>query len=136
MARADRPGPPEGAGADVFSRMCASRELFQHVTGRWGALVLVALRDNCTAMRFGELRRRVDGISDRMLSHTLTQLERDGVVARTVRSAIPPHVDYTLTPLGQKMSDPLSALIEIIEAELPNVLEARSAHGAGNSTRA
>lgn len=125
MPHADRL-PDTPLEADVFSRMCASREVFQHVTGRWGALVVVALGQSESAMRFGELRRRVDGISDRMLSQTLAQLEREGVVERTVRSTIPPHVDYVLTPLGQKLAEPLSALTSIIESELPQVLEARS----------
>lgn len=130
MTRSDHaPGP--AMEADVFSRRCASREVFQHVTGRWGALVVVALGGSDTAMRFGELRRRVDGVSDRMLSQTLTQLEREGVVVRAVRSSIPPHVDYELTPLGRKMAGPLSALTSIIETELPQVLEAREAYGGG-----
>lgn len=134
MTRSDLdPGPP--VDADVFSRRCASREVFQHVTGRWGALVVVALGDSDTAMRFGELRRRVDGVSDRMLSQTLTQLEREGVVVRAVRSSIPPHVDYVLTPLGRKMAAPLSVLIEVVEAELPQVLEARDAYGGGDPTQ-
>lgn len=76
-------------------------------------------------MRFADIRRRVDGISDRMLSQTLGQLERHGVVLRTVRSSIPPHVDYELTDLGQRVAEPLSALISVIQAELPQVLEAQ-----------
>lgn len=119
----------EAMEADVFSRLCASREVFHHVTGRWGALVVVALGESESAMRFGEIRRRVDGVSDRMLSQALTQLEQDGIVVRTVHSTIPPHVDYLLTPLGQKMAEPLTALTRLIEAELPHVLEARNARG-------
>lgn len=121
--------------ADVFSRRCASREVFQHLTGRWGALVVVALSGSGAAMRFGELRRRVDGVSDRMLSQTLTQLERDGIVVRTVRSTIPPHVDYVLTPLGQRMAGPLSALVTIIESELGQVLQAQEAHSQAGGSR-
>lgn len=115
--------------ADVFSRQCASREVFHHVTGRWGALVVVALSECDSAMRFGELRRRVDGVSDRMLSQTLTQLEQEGVLVRSVRRSIPPHVDYVLTSLGRKIAAPLSALIDVIETELPQALEARKVHG-------
>lgn len=111
--------------ADVFSRLCTSREVFQHVTGRWGALVVVALGGSESAMRFGELRRRVDGVSDRMLAQTLAQLEREGVVVRTVRSSIPPHVDYVLTALGQRIAEPLETLVGIIESELPQVMEAQ-----------
>lgn len=127
--------PETSPGADVFSRACASREVLQHVVGRWGALVIVALQQSDTAMRFGELRRRVDGVSDRMLSQTLAQLERDGIVVRTVRSSIPPHVDYVLTPLGSRMAAPLSELVSIIETELGQVLEAQAAHGEVGGSR-
>ena len=120
---------------DVFSRMCASREVFQHVTGRWGALVVVGLGRSDSPLRFGEIRRRVDGISDRMLSQTLGQLEREGVVVREVRSAIPPHVDYELTPLGRRMAGPLASLIEIIESDLPAVLSARESFDRGDASR-
>ncbi|MGD7732289.1 winged helix-turn-helix transcriptional regulator [Propionibacteriaceae bacterium G57] len=93
------PGQDVPPAADVFSSACSSRDVLQHLTGRWGALAMVALlRED--DLRFGELRRRVGGISDRMLSQTLGQLERDGFVQRTVHSAIPPHVEYSLTPLG------------------------------------
>lgn len=78
-------------------------------------------------MRFSEIRRRIEGISDRMLSQTLTQLEFDGMVERRVHSTIPPHVEYTLTPLGEKISQPLLSLIETLEAELPQVMTARAA---------
>lgn len=119
-ADADAPVDP-----DVFSRMCASRDVFQHVVGRWGALIVAALAESDEPMRFAEIRRRVDGISDRMLSQTLGQLEREGVVRRTVRSSIPPHVDYGLTALGDEVAQPLLALIGIIQARLPHVLEAQ-----------
>lgn len=113
--------------ADVFSRMCASRGVLQHVVGRWASLIVVALRENTDPLRFAAIRRRVDGISDRMLSQTLGQLEREGVVRRRVHSTIPPHVDYGLTDLGYKLAEPLSDLIDIIQAELPHVLEAQKA---------
>lgn len=121
--------------ADVFSRMCSSRGVFQHVTGRWSALIVAALRENGAPMRFAAIRRRVDGISDRMLSQTLGQIEREGFVMRTVRSSIPPHVEYGLTALGQKIAEPLSALIAIIESELPEVLEAQKAFDEADGRR-
>ncbi|ALC05747.1 hypothetical protein CDES_06650 [Corynebacterium deserti GIMN1.010] len=110
---------------DVFSSMCASRGTLQHLTGRWGSLTMAALKLNDEPMRFAEIRRRVDGISDRMLSQTLVQLERDGMVTRTVHSSIPPHVDYDLTPLGEKLADPLLQLISAVEAELGQVIAAQ-----------
>lgn len=116
----------EPLAADVFARSCSSRGTLQHLTGRWGALTIVALRLDDEPMRFSEIRRRVDGISDRMLSQTLGDLERDGMVVRTVHSTIPPHVSYALTPLGLRVADPLQELAAIIEAELPSVLEAQA----------
>ena len=68
------------------------------MTGRWGTLIMLALRDG--PVRFNELRRRVDGVSEKMLSQGLQALERDGFVVREVRSAMPPRVEYQLTPLG------------------------------------
>lgn len=118
--------PHEPLPADVFARGCSSRGALQHLTGRWGALTIVALRLADEPMRFSEVRRRVDGISDRMLSQTLSDLERDGMVVRTVHSTIPPHVTYALAPLGLRVADPLQQLTAIIESELPSVLEARA----------
>ncbi|MGK0740617.1 winged helix-turn-helix transcriptional regulator [Leucobacter sp. Z1108] len=123
----------EPKAADVFSSACSSRTALQHLTGRWGALIIVALKLGERAMRFGEIRRRVDGISERMLSQTLGQLERDGMVARTVHSSIPPNVDYALTPLGVKLADPLSEVVSTIEAELPRILDAQRSHDAVQS---
>lgn len=118
--------------ADVLSSRCASRPVLQHLTGRWGALTMVALRLAPEAQRFGEIRRRIDGISDRMLSQTLGQLERDGMVDRTVLSSIPPHVDYALTPLGRRVAEPLEALTRAVEESLPEVLDAQAAYDSAD----
>lgn len=90
---------------DVFSRQCPSRGTLEHVTGRWGSLTLTALHDS--GSRFNELRRRVDGVSEKMLSQTLHALERDGLVHREARPTNPPRVDYELTPLGREVADRL-----------------------------
>lgn len=120
-----RQAASDAPAADVFSRDCTSREALQHLTGRWGALTIVALHLGDAPMRFGGIRRRVDGISDRMLSQTLGDLERDGMVSRTVHSNIPPHVTYELTPLGQRVAEPLRELTAIIESEFPRVLKSQ-----------
>lgn len=99
--------------ADVFARNCRSRPVLQNVASRWGALALVALREG--PYRFSALRRRVDGISERMLSQTLQALERDGMIHREVQQAIPPRVEYTLTELGEQVADQLYGLIAILE---------------------
>jgi DNA-binding HxlR family transcriptional regulator len=109
---------------DVFNARCASREAFEHVTGRWGALTLGALR--CGPLRFGAVRRAVDGISDRMLSQTLSQLESDGLVHREDHRTNPPHVEYSLTPPGRKVADQVIALVRTLESVMPVVMSARA----------
>ncbi|TQC43183.1 transcriptional regulator [Rhodococcus sp. WS4] len=115
--------------ADVFARDCASRETLQTVTGRWGVLALAALTEG--NYRFSALRRRVDGVSERMLSQTLQALERDGLVVREVLEAIPPKVEYSLTPLGAEVGSRLIGLIELVESRVPDVLAAQEKYDAG-----
>jgi DNA-binding HxlR family transcriptional regulator len=112
--------------ADVFARDCSSREILQTVTGRWGVLILAALAEG--TYRFNALRRRVDGVSERMLSQTLQNLERDGMLTRTVVEAIPPKVEYTLTPLGRDVAERLHGLIELVQSNVPEVFAARAAY--------
>lgn len=113
---------------DVFAKNCTSRETMEHVTGRWGTLAMVALLDGTT--RFNALRRRVDGISEKMLSQTLQALERDGLVLREARPTIPPHVEYSLTPTGQDVADKLLELVDLLEARMPSVMDARAEYDA------
>ncbi|AXI79031.1 winged helix-turn-helix transcriptional regulator [Peterkaempfera bronchialis] len=113
---------------DVYDRMCPSRGVLEHVTSRWGVLVLAALRDR--GYRFGELRRRIDGVSEKMLAQTLQTLERDGFVHRKAHPVIPPRVDYSLTPLGTEAAELVTGLVEWIERRLPQVESARELHGA------
>ncbi|MFD4441397.1 winged helix-turn-helix transcriptional regulator [Nocardia sp. NPDC058519] len=116
--------------ADVFARNCTSRPVLQNIAGRWGVLALVALRDG--PVRFSALRRRVDGVSERMLSQTLQALERDGMVHREVLEAIPPRVEYTLTELGAEVADHLRSLIVVLESNMDTVRAAQdSYHRAG-----
>lgn len=108
---------------DVFARDCPSRETLEHATGRWGVLSLVALLEG--TIRFNALRRRVVGISEKMLSQTLQALERDGLVRREARPTIPPHVEYSLTPLGRDVAAKLLELIKLVEGRMSDVLAAR-----------
>lgn len=110
---------------DVFSSKCSSRDVLQRLTGRWGVLVVVALSGGSAPLRFAEIRRKIDGVSDRMLTQTLRQLERDGIAARQVHGTIPPHVTYHLTELGAAMAGPLKELVTTLEAQLPAVLKAQ-----------
>ncbi|MFD7228314.1 winged helix-turn-helix transcriptional regulator [Streptomyces sp. NPDC059881] len=108
---------------DVFDRQCPSRGTLEHVTGRWGGLTLGALYES--GSRFNELRRRVDGVSEKMLSQTLHALERDGLVHREAQHTNPPRVDYELTPLGREVAGRLLGLIHLVEGRMPEVLTAR-----------
>jgi DNA-binding HxlR family transcriptional regulator len=113
---------------DVFARDCPSRGTLEHVTGRWGSLTLGALSEN--TLRFNELRRRVEGVSEKMLSQTLHALERDGLVHREDQQTNPPRVDYRLTPLGERVTRQLLSLIDLVEHEMPQVLAARESYDA------
>ena len=104
---------------DLFEPGCPSREVMRHVTSSWGVLILIALQDG--TMRFSELRRRVTGVSERMLAQTLRWLEEDRLVVRRSYDVVPPHTDYTLTALGHEGADKVAALAEWIEQRLPSM---------------
>ncbi|MFI6459916.1 winged helix-turn-helix transcriptional regulator [Streptomyces sp. NPDC050528] len=109
---------------NVFAKACPSRGTLEHVTGRWGGLTLCALHDG--SLRFNELRRRVDGVSEKMLSQTLHALERDGLVHREAQPTNPPRVDYELTPLGRGIAERLAELVDFMESRMDDVLAART----------
>lgn len=111
----------------VFARNCASRDVLATVTGRWGHLALAALHEG--SYRFNALRRRVDGVSEKMLAQTLQALERDGLVRREVQATIPPRVEYSLTDFGVRVAVQLVTLIELVESELGTAQAAREAYG-------
>lgn len=108
---------------DVFARDCPSRGALEHVTGRWGVLALAALLEG--NFRFNALRRRVSGVSEKMLAQTLHALERDGFVDRDAQPTIPPRVEYSLTAAGREIAVKLMELVELTEARMPGVLDAR-----------
>ncbi|MGK5692285.1 winged helix-turn-helix transcriptional regulator [Streptomyces sp. URMC 128] len=122
---------PDDLPYNVFAKACPSRGTLEHVTGRWGALTLGALYEG--SLRFNELRRRVDGVSEKMLSQTLHALERDGLVHREAQPTNPPRVDYELTPLGRGVAERLLALIHFVEGSMDEVIAAR---GRYDSARA
>lgn len=116
------------ARGDVFEPRCPSREILKHITSTWGVLTLIALKPG--TLRFSELRRKVNGVSERMLAQTLQQLEGDGLVIRHSYPVVPPHVEYTLTPFGQEASSHVEALADWIEDRLPALVEKSSVqHG-------
>jgi DNA-binding HxlR family transcriptional regulator len=116
---------------NVFARACPSRGTLEHITGKWGGLTLGALKEG--SFRFNELRRRVDGVSEKMLSQGLQALERDGFVVREVRSTMPPRVEYDLTPLGAQIAARLKDLVHFLESRMSEVeaLQARYDEAAG-----
>ncbi len=118
---------------NVFAKACPSRGTLEHVTGRWGALTLGALHEG--SCRFNELRRRVDGVSEKMLSQTLQALERDGLVHREAQPTNPPRVDYELTPLGRQVAERLLTLIHFVEGRMDDVLEARRSYDETRGAR-
>jgi len=93
----------------VFPSGCPSRVLLDHVTSKWGVLILVSLQEG--PLRWSELRRRAQGISEKMLAQTLKTLEADGFVHREAQPVIPPRVDYSLTETGEELVALLSPLV-------------------------
>ncbi|MEV6428748.1 helix-turn-helix domain-containing protein [Nocardia sp. NPDC051463] len=112
-----------GLPADVYSAKCPTRQLLDQVAGKWTVLIVDALADG--TMRYTDLYRRIDGVSQKMLTQTLRQLESDGFVTRTVHPTIPPRVDYDLTELGHSLRTPIAALREWIETNINRVEAAR-----------
>lgn len=105
----------------LFASACPSREVLKHVTSRWGVLTLIALQGG--THRFSELRRKIGGVSERMLSQTLQWLEEDGFVRRVAYPVVPPHVEYSLTPMGEEVAERVRELADWIEVNLPRVAE-------------
>ncbi|MFH9137794.1 winged helix-turn-helix transcriptional regulator [Streptomyces sp. NPDC017524] len=118
---------------DVFSRACPSRSTLEHATGRWGSLTLGALYEG--SLRFNELRRRVDGVSEKMLAQTLHALERDGLVRREAQPVNPPRVDYELTPFGREVTEKLLGLIRFVEGRMDDVLASRTRYDEARGGR-
>jgi len=120
------PGAGGLAPADAYLRNCASRTVIEVLANKWTCLLLGALADG--PRRFGELRRRLDGITQKSLTQTLRNLERDGVVTRTVFPTIPPRVDYELTDLGRSVLVFTDGLRVWAEAHVDQIRSARTAY--------
>jgi DNA-binding HxlR family transcriptional regulator len=109
---------------DVLNAHCPSREVLARIADKWTALVIHALVDG--RQRNSQLLRRIGGISQKMLTQTLRNLERDGFLERTVHPVVPPHVEYRLTPLGHSLTEPLEAICRWAETHLAQMLAARA----------
>lgn len=113
-------------GADAYLAACPSRQILDVLANKWTMLVMGALSGG--PLRFGELRRRLDGITQKMLTQTLRTLERDGLVARTVYPTIPPKVEYAATELGESVTSLMHAIRAWSEENINAVLDARDAY--------
>ncbi|TGN81075.1 transcriptional regulator [Streptomyces bauhiniae] len=123
---------------EVSDALCPQRLVLEHVTSRWGTLVLIELLDR--SYRFGELRRAVGRwggreVSEKMLTQTLQTLERDGLVHRDAKPVIPPRVDYSLTGLGREAAEQVRALALWTEDRLDQVEKARRAYDEAREVR-
>jgi DNA-binding HxlR family transcriptional regulator len=106
----------------------AVREVLNRVGDKWSVLVIVLLGEG--SKRFNELKRMIDGISQRMLTLTLRGLERDGLVKRTVHPTVPPRVEYALTALGRTLLDPVTEIAKWAQLHRHEIQRARDGFDA------
>jgi DNA-binding HxlR family transcriptional regulator len=111
---------------NVYLKGCASRTVLEVIANKWTNLVVCALRDG--PLRFGQLRRELEGITQKMLTQTLRTLERDGLVTRTLYPTIPPRVDYELTELGREAAGLFDNLIVWAEQHVGEITAARESY--------
>ncbi|WP_431958031.1 winged helix-turn-helix transcriptional regulator [Nocardia lijiangensis] len=117
-----------GLPADVYSAKCPTRQVLDHIAGKWTVLVIDSLLQQGT-MRYTDLSRRIGGVSQKMLTQTLRSLESDGFLTRTVHPTIPPRVVYELTDLGRSLAEPVTALRQWAERHINDIERARQAAG-------
>jgi DNA-binding HxlR family transcriptional regulator len=113
---------------NVYNQNCPSRRVLDMIADKWTTLVIGQLGSG--PRRFSEIQRETDGISQKMLTQTLRELERNGIVQRTVFAEVPPRVEYALTPLGEKLFEPLAVLRVWAEAHIDEVSQAQQAYDA------
>ena len=125
------PGSPEVTADDCWETFqwdaredCEVRQILDRIADKWSLLVISLLARR--TLRFNELRREIDGISQRMLSVTLRHLERDGLICRTVYAEVPPRVEYCLTPLGCTLLGTIQSLVRWTEQHQEEIARARS----------
>lgn len=117
---------PIAPRGDVYAANCPTRQLLDRIADKWSALILLLLsRED---MRFNALKRRIEGVSQKMLSQTLRSLERDGLVSRSVEATVPVTVTYAITPLGRGLVGALSGMIEWAETCMIEVSAAQRAY--------
>ncbi len=117
-----------GLTADAYCDTCPTRAALDRLAGKWTVLIIDLLGDG--TQRFSDLRRRIGGISQKMLTQTLRDLEADGYITRTVFPVVPPRVDYDLTPLGRSLHGLLRQVRDWAEVHINEVEDARAAYAA------
>ncbi|TCR68922.1 helix-turn-helix domain-containing protein [Bosea sp. BK604] len=117
---------------DPFDAKCPTRQVLDRIGDRWAVLILISLERE--TMRFNALRRRIEAISQKMLSQTLKSLERDGLIDRKVFATVPVTVEYSLTPLGRTLSQTVHALTLWAETHIGEVEAAQQRYDRGEAT--
>ncbi|EEQ05261.1 Predicted transcriptional regulator [Yersinia bercovieri ATCC 43970] len=123
--------PEQLRRGELLNADCPSREILKRITSRWGVLVLIALSNEI--LRFSALRRKIGGVSEKMLAQTLQNLEEDGFVERIAYPVVPPHVEYKLTPLGREVQEQVEGLTVWLEANLHRIMEQRQQRSESQS---
>ena len=111
---------------NVYDQNCPTRLVLDRIADKWTVLIVGKLSGG--VRRFGELRHAIDGISPKVLTQKLRELERDGLVTRTVYASVPPKVEYALTPLGQTLIDLLDGIRAWAEGNIEGILAAQAAY--------
>ncbi|CNG29415.1 redox-sensing transcriptional regulator QorR [Yersinia enterocolitica] len=120
--------PEQVRRGELLNANCPSREILKRITSRWGVLVLIALSNE--TLRFSALRRKIGGVSEKMLAQTLQNLEEDGFIERIAYPVVPPHVEYKLTPLGKEAQEQVEGLALWLEENLHRIMEKRQQRAA------
>lgn len=113
---------------NLFASPCPSRQILKNVSSRWGVLILISLRDG--THRFSELRKRIGGVSEKMLAQSLQALEADGFVQRIAYPVVPPHVEYSLSSSGEEVARLVAALADWIEVNTDEIVAAKEQRAA------
>ena len=121
--------PHEG---NLYCATCPCRDVLDLVASKWSTLIIGRIEDE--ALRFGQLKRAIPGITQKMLTQTLRKLEQDGLVAREVLPTRPPQVEYSLTGLGRSVTEPLAAIRDWAEQHLPDIQAARERFEANEAS--
>ncbi len=118
---------------DVYRETCPTRQILGLIADKWTSLVIGLLEDR--PKRFSELQRGIGGISQKMLTQTLRQLERNGLVTRTIYPEVPPHVEYALTELGWKLSESIALIRIWVEENANQVIKSQIAYDAREAAK-